>query len=306
MKKKTLNEDKGVSSDVQWFVDEIVNKILELDDKVAYQKIPYSYREDGKFIYDDSVKLKTILIKNYFTIKEIDVTIYDFTSEEDYFKSKYRFNFNSEFDIKNNSIRIVVPSISGEIKIGFLKSSLSHELRHMFKNLYAQFNISKIYYSALNIINNPNISNENINKKIAILLYFFSDDEIYSNCQSIYNYGVELIKQLKKKGQYNTINEQFLIDYIEEYNKYYNYKILFLSLVNDNTSFDDYKPNLFNNQTIEKIKKYLTRQIKYCETKFGKVIQKLKDEEKKINESFEYVPLDSEELRIKPLKNIIV
>lgn len=286
--KRRLIETKCVSEDVEWLTGEIFNKFLELYNKTPWQKQrPFKYIKDGMYIIEERHRVKHITINDYMTIKHIWFSIIDFPDEENYEETKHFYQFVSEYDFSNNAINIVAPSINGVLKTGTLKSSLTHELRHLFKFTFSDYNFNKLYYSGLNFIKNNNSDiNTDINYAIANLVYFFCDDEIYANAQGLYEYLLKLNKVFKNKGKKYDFSEKNIVTAVPVYNTYYNLKILYKNILNGEYDNNAFNQKWFQNIPLTKILDYIKHQIKYCEIKFGKVIQHAKDNTRQLNEGF--------------------
>ena len=266
-----LLEERSVSEVVENICNKVENSISKtLTSGIEYRTYTFNNEKDNEIIVH-SFQVGTFTLENVERIKEINVTIYNFKSKEDLsvFTRNTQY-FDCKYEYKDNTIELYCPAINNVLYRPFLRRLLSHEFKHVYRVLNFNFEPSKLYNSDYYLT--KTINKNDANYKVAYLLYWLYSDEIYANCQALYNEC-----EMKKLFTVNDISYNS-----DVYNEFKIIKKWYEEMVNTEKT---YKPQLFLNIPFRKILNYIRKQIRYCQTKFDKVISYIVDKHQ-FNENF--------------------
>lgn len=256
-------EERSVSSIVENMCDLIENEINKtVNTGIKYSSYPFTYKKDG-IMKISNVGIGYFLLDNINEIKEVDVTIYNFDTKDDLnIFIMYTQYFECGYDYKNNILNLSCAAVENKIYHPLLRRLLSHELKHVYRVLYFNFNPSELYLRVSSLINT--INKNDINYKIAYLIYWLYNDEIYANCQALYNDCVS--KKLYSKDG--------ILNFSDIYNEFNIIKEWYSEIKGHE---DKYKSKLFLGISYQKILNYIQKQIRYCQKKFDRVISYIID-----------------------------
>lgn len=279
--KNVILEKNSVSDVVIQQVSDLINEFRTLvkDNYKNFEKNTYSYHKENNNLCIAPYSYGNVEIHDRYGLNTIKLTVYNFNNFEDFAVLARNVSFFDSFLNETYlTVDIVCASINGDLYEPLVRRLLSHELRHFYnRNKKGSVNITKLYSIANYILNNGVYGEDNINHKIAFLIYWLDNEEIYANCQA-------LCSDIKAK-------KLDTFDKVKEFSDLYNELLHIKQFYNDifeniEQNKRDYNSKLFYNTDLEKLQKYFLRQIKYAEQKFGRVIAYSIENLNHINENF--------------------
>ena len=287
LKKKLINEDLGVSREVQKETKNLLNNI----NKIIQHKNLYTtyYLNDIKdsLVYGISINFKTVLFDNLFV--KIILQVYFCKDKNDYayLSNPMRFCFDAE----NNKMLIRFPIIDEKLdfnndidiakKLNNISGILSHELKHAYQKTMTLKNTGReriishrkenVYNNAQKYLYSIKMDINDFLTRIIYGVYFSYPQEITANLEKLYT-------TITNKS--NNINDARKIVLESELFNYVEYLEKDLYTLKNNNIDDDTKNKIQSilNRDIDWVIRHFDKGIKFIDKKLRQLERLIRQE----------------------------